>query len=243
MTALLSVMNVSRRFGGLQALSDVSFDVLDGEILGLIGPNGAGKTTMFGAISGLVTPSSGRISYLGEDISTVPPHLRARRGIGRTFQIVQPFVHLSTQENVLIGLVAQGHSVSSASKIAAEVLDYLGLGKRRAAPAGQLTLPEKKRLELARAFAPRPKLLLLDEVMAGLTPTEVDELMPVLLSIRKEGATILIVEHVMRAIMSISDRIVVLANGKKIAEGLPAEIARNEQVITSYLGRSHHVAA
>jgi branched-chain amino acid transport system ATP-binding protein len=243
MTSLLVSDRVSRRFGGLQALSEVSFEVRHGEILGLIGPNGAGKTTMFGTISGLVTPSSGSISYLGDDITNVPPHLRALRGIGRTFQIVQPFVHLTTLENVLIGLVAQGHSVAVSRRIAAEVLDYLGLGRRKDVPAGQLTLPEKKRLELARAFAPRPKLLLLDEVMAGLTPTEVDEMMPVLLSIRKEGATILIVEHVMRAIMSISDRIVVLANGQKIAEGLPAEIARNEQVITSYLGRSHHAAA
>jgi branched-chain amino acid transport system ATP-binding protein len=243
MTSLLVVDRVSRRFGGLQALSEVSFEVRHGEILGLIGPNGAGKTTMFGIISGLVTPSSGSISYLGDDITKLPPHLRALRHIGRTFQIVQPFVHLTTLENVLISLVAQGHSVAVSRCIAAEVLDYLGLGGRKDAPAGQLTLPEKKRLELARAFAPRPKLLLLDEVMAGLTPTEVDEIMPVLLSIRKEGTTILVVEHVMRAIMAISDRIVVLANGQKIAEGLPAEIARNEQVITSYLGRSHHVVA
>jgi branched-chain amino acid transport system ATP-binding protein len=243
MTAMLSVHDVSRRFGGLQALKGVTFDVRHGEILGLIGPNGAGKTTMFGTISGLVRPSSGRISYLDEDITRLPPHLRALRGIGRTFQIVQPFVHISTLDNVLIGLVAHGHSVAASRRIAAETLDYLGLGPRKEILAGRLTLPEKKRLELARAFAPRPKLLLLDEVMAGLTPTEVDELMPVLLNIRKEGATILIVEHVMRAIMSISDRIVVLANGEKIAEGLPVDISRNDLVIKSYLGQSYHAVA
>jgi branched-chain amino acid transport system ATP-binding protein len=243
MTAILSVSDVSRRFGGLQALKSVTFEVEQGEILGLIGPNGAGKTTMFGTISGLVTPSFGRITYLGEDITRLPPHLRALRGIGRTFQIVQPFVHVSTLDNVLIGLVAHGHSVAAARAIASETLDYLGLGRKKQVLAGKLTLPEKKRLELARAFAPRPKLLLLDEVMAGLTPTEVDELMPTLLKIRTEGATILIVEHVMRAIMSISDRIVVLANGEKIAEGLPAEISRNDLVIRSYLGQSYHAVA
>jgi branched-chain amino acid transport system ATP-binding protein len=243
MTAMLSVNDVSRSFGGLQALKSVTFEVRHGEILGLIGPNGAGKTTMFGVISGLVRPSSGTISYLDADITHLPPHRRALRGIGRTFQIVQPFVHVSTLDNVLIGLVAHGHSVAISRKIASETLDYLGLGPRKEIMAGRLTLPEKKRLELARAFAPRPKLLLLDEVMAGLTPTEVDELMPVLLNIRKEGTTILIVEHVMRAIMSISDRIVVLANGEKIAEGIPTDISRNDVVITSYLGQSYHAVA
>jgi branched-chain amino acid transport system ATP-binding protein len=243
MTAMLGVNNVSRSFGGLQALKSVTFEVRHGEILGLIGPNGAGKTTMFGVISGLVRPGSGTISYLDADITHLPPHKRALRGIGRTFQIVQPFVHVSTLDNVLIGLVAHGHSVAASRKIASETLDYLGLGPRKEIMAGRLTLPEKKRLELARAFAPRPKLLLLDEVMAGLTPTEVDELMPVLLNIRKEGTTILIVEHVMRAIMSISDRIVVLANGEKIAEGIPTDISRNDVVITSYLGQSYHAVA
>ncbi len=243
MTDLLAVRNVSRRFGGLQALKQVSFEVRHGEILGLIGPNGAGKTTMFATIAGQIPPSSGEINYMGDDITGSPPHVRALRGIGRTFQIVQPFVHISTLDNVLIGLVAHGHSVEVSRRIAAEALDYLGLGARKQVKAGTLTLPEKKRLELARAFAPRPKLLLLDEVMAGLTPTEVDEIMPVLQNIRQEGTTILIVEHVMRAIMSISDRIVVLANGEKIAEGLPAEIARDDRVITSYLGRSYHAVA
>jgi len=243
MTVLLSVQNISRRFGGLQALKDVSFEVRHGEILGLIGPNGAGKSTMFATIAGQTPPSSGRVSYLGDDITETPPHVRALRGIGRTFQIVQPFVHISTLDNVLIGLVAHGHSVAVSRRIASEALDYLGLGARKEVKAGTLTLPEKKRLELARAFAPLPKLLLLDEVMAGLTPTEVDEIMPVLLNVRKEGTTILIVEHVMRAIMSISDRIIVLANGEKIAEGMPSEIARNDLVIRSYLGQSYHAVA
>lgn len=242
MSAVLTVDKVSRRFGGLQALRDVSFDVRHGEIVGLIGPNGAGKTTMFGTISGLIRLSAGRIHYQGDDITQLAPHLRALRGIGRTFQIVQPFVHLSTLDNVLVGLVAHGHSVADSRRIAAEVLDYLGLGARKDILANTLTLPEKKRLELARAFAPRPRLLLLDEVMAGLTPTEVDEMIPILLNIRKEGTTILVVEHVMRAIMSISDRIVVLANGEKIAEGPPSDVVRNDSVIKSYLGQGHHAA-
>lgn len=165
------------------------------------------------------------------------------RGIGRTFQIVQPFPDISTLENVVVGLVAHGHSVGRSRLIAGEALDYLGLGSRKHVPAGHLTLPDKKRLELARAFAPRPTVLLLDEVMAGLTPTEVDEILPVLLDIRREGTTILVVEHVMRAIMAISDRIVVLANGEKIAEGLPPDIVRNDIVLKSYLGQSANVIA
>lgn len=243
MTTLLAVQDVSRRFGGLQALRGVTFDVHAGEILGLIGPNGAGKTTLFGIISGLVAPSSGHLVYENHDITRLPPHRRALRGIGRTFQIVQPFVHLSTLDNVMVGLIAHGSSVAAARAAAADTLDFLGLGRRRDFLAGRLTLPEKKRLELARAFAPRPKLLLLDEVMAGLTPAEVDGMLPMLDAIRAQGTTILIVEHVMRAIMVISDRIVVLASGETIAEGTPAEIGRNERVITSYLGQGHREAA
>lgn len=237
MTDLLAVRNISRRFGGLQALKDVSFEVRHGEILGLIGPNGAGKTTMFATIAGQIPPSSGEIVYMGDDITRAPPHLRALHGIGRTFQIVQPFVHISTLDNVLIGLVAHGHSVGVSRKIAAEALDYLGLGARKQVRAGTLTLPEKKRLELARAFAPRPKLLLLDEVMAGLRPTETDQMVAVFRQLNeKTGLTILLIEHVMRAVMALARRIVVLHHGETIAMGDPETVVRDPAVLDVYLG-------
>jgi branched-chain amino acid transport system ATP-binding protein len=239
---LLSAVGVSKSFGGLKAVDDVSFDVAVGEIVGLIGPNGAGKTTLFGIVSGFIPPSSGDVFYRGDRISGQPPHKLARRGIGRTFQIVQPFLTATVLENVMVGAVGRDCSVSEARDCAHGVLARVGLEARADTPAKALTLPEKKRLELARALALEPDLLLLDEVMAGLTPREIAGMIDLLNEIRRSGITLLIVEHVMQAIMALSDRIVVMANGKKIADDVPRAIGANETVISAYLGRRAHAA-
>ncbi|QRG08653.1 ABC transporter ATP-binding protein [Xanthobacter dioxanivorans] len=234
---LLQVREVSRWFGGLRAVDNVSFDLHEGEILGLIGPNGAGKTTMFETISGFHRPTAGTITFDGRDITGQPPHRLARMGIGRTFQIVQPFRDVSVLENVVAGVVGPNKPVSDARGQARAVLERVKLDHRASILARNLALPEKKRLEVARALATRPRVLLLDEVMAGLTPAEIDEIMEILAGLRREGIALLIVEHVMRAIMSLSDRIVVMASGRKIAEGVPAVVAANDKVIEAYLGR------
>jgi branched-chain amino acid transport system ATP-binding protein len=240
---LLQVNGVSRWFGGLRAVDEVSFDLAGDEIVGLIGPNGAGKTTLFETISGFIRPTNGVVRFDGEDITGQPPHRLARLGIGRTFQIVQPFRDVSVLENVIAGVVGPNRASSDPATEAMAVLTRVKLDHRATALARNLSLPEKKRLEIARALATRPRLLLLDEVMAGLTPAEIDEIMVILADIRRGGIALLIVEHVMRAIMSISDRIVVLANGEKIAEGIPTDISRNDVVIKSYLGQSYHAVA
>lgn len=234
---LLQVREVSRWFGGLRAVDNVSFDLHEGEILGLIGPNGAGKTTMFETISGFHRPTAGTITFDGRDITGQPPHRLARMGIGRTFQIVQPFRDVSVLENVVAGVVGPNKPVSDARAQARAVLERVKLDHRASILARNLALPEKKRLEVARALATGPRVLLLDEVMAGLTPAEIDEIMEILAGLRREGIALLIVEHVMRAIMSLSDRIVVMASGRKIAEGVPAVVAANDKVIEAYLGR------
>lgn len=243
MAPLLRVSDVSRSFGGLRAIDSVSFDVEAGEIVGLIGPNGAGKTTMFEMISGFQRPSAGTIAFDGRDVTGQPPHRLCRLGIGRTFQIVQPFRDVSVEENVIAGVIGPGRPLTGAREEAHAVLRRVKLDHRASALARNLSLPEKKRLEVARALATKPRLLLLDEVMAGLTPSEVDDTMQILAGIRREGVALLIVEHLMRAIMSLSDRIIVMASGRKIAEGAPAQVVADAKVVEAYLGRRRHVPA
>jgi branched-chain amino acid transport system ATP-binding protein len=235
--AILDVAGVSRSFGGLRAVSDVTFSVPQGSIFAVIGPNGAGKTTLFNLIAGMLPPDSGSISFAGERIDGLTPDKICRRGIGRTFQIVRPFPALTVEDNVIVGALLRRPDVPSATRHAHEVLARLDLYDKRDRIASSLTLPDRKRLEVARALATDPKLLLLDEVMAGLRPTETDRMVEILIRLNKEsGLAILLIEHVMRAVMSLAQRILVLHHGRPIAEGLPAEVTRNPEVVKSYLG-------
>ncbi len=233
---LLRAERVTKAFGGLLALQDVDFQVRTGEVLGLIGPNGAGKTTLLSVISGFERPSAGRVSFHAHDITRLPPHRIAHLGVARTFQIVRPLKKMTVLDNVLTAALANTVHVHAAREQAEEVLQFVELSHRRQALAGSLTLGERKRLEMARALATGPELLLLDEVAAGLNATETKTIVAILERIRKAGISIVAVEHVMQVIMSISDRIVVLHYGKVLAEGMPAEVARNPEVIQAYLG-------
>lgn len=237
---LLTLDKVAKSFGGIAAVKNVSLTVEAGEILGVMGPNGSGKTTLFNLVSGAVVPEKGEIRFGGERINGLPPHRICHRGLARTFQLVRPFLGLSVLENVLVGL-GYGRERSSgtvARNKAIELLASMGLDGQSQRPAHALTTMDKKRLELARALATAPKLLLLDEFMAGLTLAEVEQAIDLIRSLRIQGVTLLLVEHIVWALLDVSDRIVVLSAGEKIAEGSPASIAKDPQVIEVYLGES-----
>ena len=233
---LLAVSNLNRRFGGLLAVNGVSIAAEAGRITGLIGPNGAGKTTLFALISGFVAPNEGEIRYAGSGITNLPTHERARLGIARTFQIVQPFAGLTVRENIVVGAHLRHRARADASAAADAVGREVGLGGMLDRQADTLTVAGRKRLELARALATEPKLLLLDEVLAGLNPTEIREIVPVIRKLCDRGITIVMIEHVMQAVMSLSEHIFVLAEGRIIAEGAPAAVAADRGVIEAYLG-------
>jgi branched-chain amino acid transport system ATP-binding protein len=237
MNELLLIDGVSKRFRGLLAVDRLSFQVSRGGIFAVIGPNGAGKTTLFNMIAGVLAPDSGTITFAGEGIDGLPPDQICRRGIGRTFQIVRPFPTLSVEDNVIVGALLHRRQVHDARMRAHDVLRCLDLYDKRAQRASSLTLPDRKRLEVARSLATDPKLLLLDEVMAGLRPTETDRMVAILKQLNQEtGLTILLIEHVMRAVMALAGSILVMHHGAAIAEGAPGEVVRDRAVIDSYLG-------
>ncbi len=242
MAALLQVQGLGKAFRGLRAVADASFEVPEGAIVALIGPNGAGKTTIFNMVAGAFAPSEGEIRFAGRRIDGLRPDQVCAAGIGRTFQIVKPFAGLSVLDNVVVGALQRCPDVPAARALAAQVLERLGLAARRDAPGSALTLPDRKRLEVARALATQPRLLLLDEVMAGLRPTECDQMVEVLRTLnRQDGVTILLIEHVMRAVMALAQHIVVLHHGQIVARGTPDQVVRDPAVLECYLGEDAEV--
>ena len=233
---LLAVDGISKSFRGLRAVTRASLAVPEGGIVSLIGPNGAGKTTCFNMIAGVFRPDEGSISFAGRRIDGLRPDRICHAGIGRTFQIVKPFKELNALDNVIVGALRAEPDVRKARKKAEAVLDRLGMLDKRDQPAAQLTLPERKRLEVARALATEPRLLLLDEVMAGLRPTETDQMVAVFRELNRQGVTILLIEHVMRAVMALSQQVVVLHYGEVIASGTPEQVVRDPAVLECYLG-------
>jgi len=242
MIPLLDVTGVAKSFRGLRAVVEASFEVAQGGIVGLIGPNGAGKTTIFNIVAGIFPPDRGQIRFAGQRIDGLRPDQVCAAGIGRTFQIVKPFAGLSVLDNVIVGALLRSKDVAAARRHAAAIVEKLGLGAKRDFLASSLTLPDRKRLEVARALATGPQLLLLDEVMAGLTPTECDQMVEVFRELnRAEGLTILLIEHVMRAVMALARHIVVLHHGEIISRGAPGEVVRDPAVLDCYLGEEAEV--
>lgn len=234
---LMKLDNITKRFGGLAALQNVSFEIEEGKILGIIGPNGAGKTTLFNCICGLYPVTDGDIIYNGESIKGLSTHEVAQKGIARAFQIVKPFGNMTTLQNVMVGAFCNTKNHAEAERLAMDALKKVYLDKYANTMAKHLNLGQRKRLEIAKALATQPKLLLLDEVMAGLTPPEVREIIKVIKEVNASGVTIMLIEHIMEAIMTLSDNIVVISFGKKIAEGSPEEVAANKQVQEAYFGK------
>jgi branched-chain amino acid transport system ATP-binding protein len=242
---ILELESLSKSFGGLVAVDSIDLKIEQGEIVGLIGPNGSGKTTLFNLISGHIKPDAGMINFNGVDISGMKPHQICRLGIARTFQLVRPFLRISPLENVMVGKIfgtQRAISLKEARREAREILSLVHLGKKQVPRAAMLSLVDRKRLEIARALATGPALLFLDEMIAGLNSAEVDEAMDLFKMIRDSGVTLIVVEHVIKALFGISDRVIVLNTGKKIAEGTPREIADNKNVIKAYLGEDAHYA-
>lgn len=235
---ILNVSKVIKRFGGLQALTDVSFDLPEGQILGLIGPNGAGKTTLFNVINGVYAPDEGQVFFRGKNVTGKKPYHLARMGLARTHQIVRPLNELTVRENVMVGACfgREDHLISTAAQVADEVLEFVNLADRADQLAMSLNVGQKKRLEMARSLAARPYVLLLDEVLAGLNPSEISMMVEIVKQIREQGTTIIMIEHVMQAVMSVSDQILVLNFGSVIGYGTPDEVANDPTVIEAYLG-------
>ena len=237
--SFLQVERLIKSFGGLMALCEVNFEIHQGEIFGVIGPNGSGKTTLFNVITGFLKANKGKVTFMGKDITGLPPHQICRQGIARIFQLVKPFHQLTTLQNVMVGRAYgkdPANNIRKAQEEVAEILNFVGLGGKIEILASQLTMAERKRLELARALAAHPQLLLLDELMAGLNSTETEVAMELVKKIRDSGITVIMVEHIMKAVLGISDRVMVLNVGEKIAEGPPKEVVKNQQVIEAYLG-------
>ncbi len=238
--SVLQVEKIVKSFGGLMALCEVNFEILEGEIFGVIGPNGSGKTTLFNVVTGFLKANSGKVTFMGKEITGLPPHQICRQGIARIFQIVRPFPQLTTLQNVMVGRTFgkdPAPNMRKAKDEVAEIVNFVGLGNKIEVPASQLTMADRKRLELARALAAHPQLLLLDELMAGLNLAETETAMDLVKKIRDSGITVIMVEHIMKAVLGVCDRVIVLNAGEKIAEGPPKEVVKNQLVIEAYLGK------